>query len=98
MKHLIAILVSCAFLTPAFSSDEDHDRAMRALRDGEVMPLSEILSFVQREVGGRVIEVDFERDDGRWIYELELLSPDGRIMELEIDGATGRILKQEFDD
>jgi hypothetical protein len=40
-----------------------------------------------------VIELDLERDDGRWIYELELVSPEGRLYEMEIDAASGAVLE-----
>jgi uncharacterized membrane protein YkoI len=48
-----------------------------------------------------VIELELERDDGRWIYELELVTPEGRLYEMEIDAATGTVLdveREEDDD
>jgi uncharacterized membrane protein YkoI len=42
-----------------------------------------------------VIEVELERDDGRWIYELELVSPEGVLYEMEIDAASGTVLEVE---
>jgi uncharacterized membrane protein YkoI len=38
------------------------------------------------------MEVELERDDGRFVYELEVLSPDRRRIEIKVDGATGEIL------
>jgi len=99
-RPLLVAALALSVLTglPAVASDDDHEQARRALERGEVLPLTRILKIGEGATGGRVIEVDFERDDGRWIYELELLTPGGRLMELEIDGATGRILKSEYDD
>ena len=48
--------------------------------------------------GERLIEVEIERDQGRWEYELELLGEDGRVRELEIDGASGALLDEDEDD
>jgi len=76
----------------------DHERARGALERGEVLPLSRIIEIARADTGGRIIEVEFERDDGRWIYELELLTPGGRLVEMEIDGATGRILERDVED
>jgi uncharacterized membrane protein YkoI len=70
---------------------DDHDRARQAVERGDALPLGSILRRVEAETGGRVIEVEFERDDGRWMYELEVITPDGRLLEVEVDGATGRI-------
>jgi len=99
-RPLFAAALALSVLTglSASASGDDHEQARRALERGEVLPLNHILQIAEGETGGRVIEIDFERDDGRWIYELELLTPGGRLMELEIDGATGRVLKREYDD
>lgn len=96
----LAVLLSL-IAGPALADRDDHDRARRALEAGEVLPLSEILAAVEAAQPGRVIEVELERDDGRWIYELELVAPDGRLVEIEIDAATADILdieREEADD
>jgi len=36
-----------------------------------------------------------ELDDGK--YEIEILGPEGVVMELDYDAATGRLLKMEKD-
>ena len=96
----LAVLLSL-IAGPALADRDDHDRARRALEAGEVLPLSEILAAVEAAQPGRVIEVELERDDGRWVYELELVAPDGRLVEIEIDAATADILdieREEADD
>lgn len=107
MKRLLASLLlgaSLGIAAPAladrddYDDNRDHERARSALERGEVLPLSRIIEIARADTGGRVIEVEFERDDGRWIYELELLTPRGRLVELEIDGATGRILDRDIED
>ena len=35
--------------------------------------------------------LELERDDGAWVYELELVTPQGRLYEVEIDAATGTV-------
>jgi len=77
---------------------DDHDRARRALERGEALPLATILPQVEAALGARVIEVDLERDDGRFVYEFELIDARGRILEAEVDAATGRILEIEGED
>jgi len=96
MKILVLILLCLA--TPAWADGGEQDRARRALEAGEILPLSKILQAAEAERPGRVIEIELERDDGRWIYELELVSRDGRLYEMEIDAATARILEIERED
>ena len=63
------------------------------LQAGEVLPLPVVLERLQRDYPGRVLEVDLEREDGRWIYEIRLVQADGRLLKLEVDAATARILE-----
>jgi uncharacterized membrane protein YkoI len=71
----------------------DHERARTALAAGEIRPLADLLAEVERRYLGRVIETELERDDGRWIYEIRILPPSGRVFELKLDAATGALLR-----
>lgn len=78
--------------------DRDHDRAREAVAAGQRQPLAAILRQVEARFGGRVLEIELDEDHGRTIYEIELLDEQGRVLELEVDAATGEILQQEYDD
>lgn len=65
----------------------DDEELESALRDGQVLPLGELLG--RPVLGpGQAIEVELKREDGRWVYEVEMLRPDGRIEHLDLDAAT----------
>ncbi len=104
MRTPMTILLLCALAASAAADggrrgdDRDHDRAREALRRGEAAPLAEILPAVEARLGARVIEVELERDKGRLIYEFELIAPDGRILEAEVDARTGAIIEVEAED
>lgn len=49
------------------------------------------------EVPGTVQETELEREDGKLIYEIEILTADGLEMEVEIDAETGAVLEVEAD-
>jgi uncharacterized membrane protein YkoI len=74
--------------------DDDHERARAALRAGEVLPLATLLERLQRSHPGRVLEVELERDDGRWVYEVKLLRADGQLLKLALDARNGDVLSQ----
>ena len=80
------------------AEDDDHELARRALEEGRVLPLAEILAKMKPDVPGKVIEVVLEVDDGTLVYDLKVLSPKGRLQEMKVDAATGKILKMENDD
>jgi len=81
--------------------EQDHDHARQALERGEVRPIAEILARVAAAVPGEVIHVEFERQHRHeqpvWMYEIKVLAADGRLREVEVDAATGRILNVEDD-
>jgi uncharacterized membrane protein YkoI len=94
---LTGLFLAVLLATGPTLADNDHERARAALERGEVLPLATILEQLQGVIDGDVIATEFERDDGRWIYEIEYIDRDGRIVELEVDAADGRILKREVD-
>jgi uncharacterized membrane protein YkoI len=111
-RRLLAALMASA-LAPAMSladsrghqgngeARHDHDRARHALQQGEVRPIAEILRRVEAEVPGEVIEVELERENvlGKrgWVYEIKLIAPDGRLLEVLVDAPTAEILAVEED-
>ncbi|HEX5390433.1 MAG TPA: PepSY domain-containing protein [Burkholderiaceae bacterium] len=79
---------------PAAAGDHaDHDRARAALQAGEILSLTTVLQRVAAEYPGQVLEVELERDAGRWTYEIKLLQPSGGLLKLEVDAANARVLK-----
>ena len=97
MTRLLAlVLLLCAM--PARAGLDDYQRAREALERGEVLPLGEILAIVEGQVDARVIEVEFEQEGGQYVYEFELITPDGRLLEVRADAVDGRILSVEEDD
>lgn len=75
----------------------DHERARRALEEGRARPLAEILEAVRDRLDGEVIGVEFEREDGRYVYEFKVVGADGRLREIEVDALSAEILKIEDD-
>ena len=93
-------MVSGAFMVPAaFAADLSQDTARELRRDGTILALDDILERVrERYPDARLLETELERDDGRYIYEMEILTREGQVRELETDATTGRILEDEAED
>ena len=91
--YLLALLVGCLALQPAWSgSKDDHNRARQALQAGQVLPLGKVLERLEREHPGQVMEVELEQEEGRWIYEVKLLQPQGQLVKLKLDARTATLL------
>ncbi len=93
MKFLPALLVLWLPFA-AFASEQESVR--RAVESGRLKPLSEIIAQVQARYPGRILEVELDYGrDRRRVYEIELLSPQGNKLEVQIDAATGQFLEPE---
>ncbi len=91
----LALAAALPLAGPARAGDgaRDHERARAAVQAGQVLPLPTLLQRLQRSHPGQVLEVELEHEDGRWVYELRLLQPGGRLLRLEVDAATGAVLR-----
>lgn len=93
MPPLLALLLAL----PCLGGEELDHRAIKQLRDGgEILPLETLLRNYRRDhPGGRILETELERDNGGYVYEIKLLSPDGTVRELEYDARSGELLAVE---
>lgn len=92
-----ALVMGAAGPVLARDDDDDHLAAREALRRGEILPLSRILTIVERRVPGDVIDVDLDRDDGVWEYEVKVLTSTGRVREVKLNARNGAVLEIEDD-
>ncbi len=94
---LAALLLALVPLAPAL--DVDQDEALRLRQSGEVLSFQAILRQAdERYPGARLLEAELDDGDGELIYDIELLTDDGVVRELEIDARSGRVLEDEVDD
>ncbi len=94
---LVAALAALLCSTPVSADKgQDHDQqtARRAVREGQYLPLEQVVRDALRRHPGKLLEV--ELDDG--VYEVEILRSDGRVVELDYDARKGTLLKTELDD
>ena len=75
------------------SCKREQDCAREALVKGEIRPLAEVLKAVREKVPGDIIEIELDREEGIWVYEVKVLPPSGRRKKLEIDARTLEITK-----
>lgn len=96
----VACIAAALAAGPAHADKDegrDQDRARRAVLEGHVRPLAEILERVRHRLGGEVVGVEFEREKGRYVYEFKVVAPTGRLREVYVDAVTAEVLKSEDD-
>ena len=98
-RHLLRAAAGFAALaataTGARADDDDHEKARAAMEAGRIRPLAQILAEVERRFVGQVVETELDDDDDgrRWTYKLKQLPPSGRLYRVELDAATGTVLR-----
>ena len=103
-KRMLVVLAtglslgSVGLVTGSADPDDDHLRARRLMEGGAVQPLETVLERVRVYHPGRILEVDLEGENGRYVYEIELLDESGQVWELKMDAITGEMLEQERED
>lgn len=77
--------------------DHSYDRARRAVGRGEILPMAQVLERLQAQVRGEVVDVELEREHGRWVYEFKIIDTKGRLLEVYVDAQTGAVRSVEDD-
>jgi len=95
MDIRVLALCGCLSLSQLATADSDHYEARRLMESGAILPLETVLTSIQQQRSGRILEVELEERHDRYIYEVELLDEAGRVWEMRIDAVSGRVLKTE---
>lgn len=89
-RRLLPAMLLVAVL-PALAGDD-----WRSLHDdvqaGRLVSLGSVLDWLDKHYIGNVIEVELDRDDGKVIYEIEMVGPQGQVVEFEFDAASGELI------
>ena len=88
----LAVMLAVLAAGPAVADRRDHDLARQALEAGQILPLRSILEIVETRYPGQVLEVEFEHEDGAFLYEIKVLQPQGKLVKLELDARNGQVL------
>ena len=76
----------------------DSREARKLLEAGDIVPLERITEDARTRHPGRILEVELDREDGRYVYEVELVDERGVVWELYYDARTGELLKDKRED
>ncbi len=85
--------VTAPFTGKASGKLESQDVAREALERGEILPLEAVLSEIRKSIGGEVIGVELEREQGTWIYEVKIISSGKFVIEVSVDARTAKVIE-----
>lgn len=103
MKSIIKLLIFSIFNFSFFTNikaednlrESDHEKAIRAVNEGEILPLDEILNKVQNNFTGRIISInlkDNEKGLFGWVYDIMIIDIENNVKQLRVDAGTSTIL------
>ena len=97
MRALLCVFALLVASTATAANNEiGHDRALKAVMDGEILPLQSILQGVEARIKGAVVGVvlvDQEEGLHGWVYDVKVYTEGGGITLLRVDATTGSILR-----
>jgi len=90
------LLLACCSV--ALARDLDQDEALRLRQQGVILPLEQLLQqAMDRYPGAKLLEAELEEKHDVYIYEVELLTPEGVVRELDINATNGLLIKDKED-
>ncbi|NVD39929.1 PepSY domain-containing protein [Ensifer sp. HO-A22] len=75
--------------------DDAREGIRRGVGSGSIKSLAALRRIVQARFDGQIVSTKFDREHGRPVYEFRILAANDRLIEVEVDAATGDILEVE---
>jgi uncharacterized membrane protein YkoI len=94
----ISTLIILSAISLFSYADDDYNYAKKLLDAGSILPLETILQKARKTHSGKILEIELEKEDNQLVYEIELLTSDGKVVELLFDAKTGSLISKEEED
>ena len=73
--------------------DDEHDRALKAVKNDRAATLKEILAIVRRKYDGEIVRVSLRGSGANLTYRIKLLDEDNRLIEVHVNAVSRRIVR-----
>ncbi len=102
MKIKIFIVFFLSFLSLKILAQEiennlanDHEKAIKAVNEGEILTLDQILQKINRNFEGRVVSInlkDNEKGLFGWVYDIMIIDVNNKVKQIRVDAGTSTVL------
>ncbi len=89
----IAVVAGTTFVAQAHNPTENDALGVNAT----TVTLNEAVSTALASVYGKATKADFSNDDGKALWEIEIIDSTNQVHDLEIDANSGVVVKNEID-
>lgn len=90
MATLGTILLATSFAS-ADSTGQDPQQIKSSMAQKAKITIDQAISTASKAQPGRVIKAELEKEHGPLLWELEIVTEDGKIHEIHVDGERGEI-------
>ncbi len=73
----------------------DHEKAIKAVNEGEILTLDQILQKINRNFEGRVVSInlkDNEKGLFGWVYDIMIIDVNNKVKQIRVDAGTSTVL------
>jgi uncharacterized membrane protein YkoI len=90
--------VCIGFLVSGAVYADDHNQVKQLLDEGEIISAESLLVDAMKRKPGRLLELELEVENGRRVYEVEIIDDAGVVWEFYYDAKTGAFISQAIED
>ena len=100
IKFLIAfflIFLSLKILAQEIENNlaNDHEKAIKAVNEGEILTLDQILQKINRNFEGRVVSINLkDNEKGLFglVYDIMIIDVNNKVKQIRVDAGTSTVL------
>ena len=70
------------------TGSQEAAEAQNAVVEGQAKPLNDLISFLQENYPGQILDVDLKQESGKFEYRLKILQDTGKVIKLRLDAMT----------
>ena len=73
----------------------DHEKAIKAVNEGEILTLDQILQKINKNFDGRVVSInlkDNEKGLFGWVYDIMMIDVNNKVKQIRVDAGTSTVL------
>ncbi len=93
-RIFLLFFLSFSLNTLIKAQESEHDKAIRAVNEGEILPLDQIIANVNKKYTGRVLSVNLQDNEKGlfgWVYDIMIIE-NNEVVQLRVDAGTSTIL------
>ena len=81
-----------------FSQISDHEKAIQAVKDEEILSLDIILNSIKQKYSGRILAINLKDNEQGlfgWVYDIRMIDSTNKVINLRVDAGTASVLMVE---